>query len=125
MKVDQRFPRSCRLLDSKAFENVFNKPDFRVSNRYFLILGCWSDFEEPRLGVIVAKKNVAKAVQRNRIKRLIRESFRLSKNRLHTADLVVLSRKGPQNLNNSECVFHLNSLIDEIEKKKVNKGTAP
>ena len=77
--VDQRFPKTCRLLDSKSYEQVFNEPTIRVSNKYFLILGNWTELEHARLGVIVAKKNIAKANQRNRIKRLIREAFRVKK----------------------------------------------
>ena len=115
--VDQRFPKSCRLLDSKAFEHVFNKPDFRVSNKYFLILGCWTENKNARLGVIVAKKNIARATQRNRIKRLIREAFRTRKSTLLVADLVVLARKELQFLENRECQTHIHDLMDEINKK--------
>ena len=116
--VDQRFPKSCRLLDSKAFEHVFGKPDFRVSNKYFLIIGCWTEQEHPRLGIIVAKKNIARANQRNRIKRLLREVFRLRKNALTPIDLVVMTRKGLEDLENSECLIYIHDLIKEIEKKK-------
>ena len=116
--VDQRFPKSCRLLDSKAYEQVFKKPDIRVSNKYFLILGLWTEFEQARIGVIVAKKNIARANQRNRIKRLVREVFRLEKNSLAPIDLVVMTRKGLEELENSECLTYIHDLIKEIEKKK-------
>lgn len=116
--VDQRFPKSCRLLDSKAYEHVFGKPDFRVSNKYYLILGCWTELEQGRLGIIVAKKNIARANQRNRIKRIIREAFRTRKADLVPADLVVLARKDLQLLENSECHLHIHALMDEINKKK-------
>jgi ribonuclease P protein component len=116
--VDQRFPKSCRLLDSKAFELVFNKPDFRVSNKYFLILGSWSASDNARLGIIVAKKNIARATQRNRIKRIIREAFRSRCTTLAAADLVVMARKELQFLENSECHSTIHVLMDEINKKK-------
>lgn len=116
--ADQRFPKSCRLLDSKAFEQVFGKPDFRVSNKYFLMLGCWTTRDMARLGIIVARKNVARAVQRNRIKRLIREAFRTRKSDLVPVDLVVLARKELQFLENSQCLSHIHALMDEINNKK-------
>jgi len=116
--VNQRFPNSCRLLDSQAYEKVFNKPDVRVSNKYFLILGRWTEYEQARMGVIVAKKNIARANQRNRIKRLLREVFRLRKNALAPIDLVVMTRKGLEDLENSECLIYIHDLIKEIEKKK-------
>ena len=115
--VDQQFPKSCRLLDSQDFARVFSKPDFRVSNKYILILGCWTDMNSGRLGVIVAKKNIGKANQRNRIKRLIREAFRIRKADFNHADLVVMARKGLQLLENSQCQSHIHALMDEIEKK--------
>ena len=46
-----------------------------------------------RLGLAIAKKNVKKAVQRNKIKRIVRESFRLNKHRLEGFDIVVLCRQ--------------------------------
>ncbi len=116
--VDQRFPKTCRLLDSQAYEQVFKKPDVRVSNKYFLILGRWTGFEQARMGVIVAKKNIGRANQRNRIKRLVREVFRVRKNSLAPIDLVVMTRKGLQDLENSECLTYIHDLIKEIEKKK-------
>ena len=71
-----------------------------------------------RLGVIVAKKNVGKATQRNRIKRLIREAFRTRKADINHTDIVVMARKGLQFLENSECQSHIHALMDEIKKKK-------
>lgn len=117
--VDQRFPKSCRLLDSKAYEHVFGKPDFRVSNKYFLILGSWTTLDTARLGIIVGKKHIARANQRNRVKRLIRETFRTNRANMPCADLVVLARhKELQNLENHECHLLLHALMEEINKKK-------
>ena len=49
--------------------------------------------ELARLGLVVPKKNISKAVERNKIKRLIRESFRLRKERLKGKDVVVFVKK--------------------------------
>lgn len=114
---DQRFPKSCRLLDSLAFERVFEQPDFRVSNKFLLILGRQSQLGEARLGVIVAKKNIARATQRNRIKRHIREAFRLKKSSLAPLDLVVMARKGLDHVENEKCRTCIDELMEEIEKK--------
>lgn len=45
-----------------------------------------------RLGVIVAKRIVRRAVHRNAIRRLIRESFRINQCRLKGLDVIVLVR---------------------------------
>jgi ribonuclease P protein component len=48
-----------------------------------------------RIGVIVSKKNAPRAVDRNRIKRLVREAFRQNRQRFAGNDLVVLARRCP------------------------------
>lgn len=48
----------------------------------------------PRLGLAIARKQVRHAVRRNRIKRLIRESFRLHQQELSALDVVVIARRG-------------------------------
>jgi ribonuclease P protein component len=45
-----------------------------------------------RLGLAISKRKVRKAVARNRIKRLVRESFRLNQANLPAADIVVLAK---------------------------------
>lgn len=118
---NQGFPKSCRLLDSSAYQDVFDKPDFRISNQYILILGRKSPTGNARLGVIVAKKNVARATARNRVKRVIREAFRTTKSLLPSCDLVVLSRNGLDSLDNERCRACINELLEEIKSKHTSE----
>ncbi|NQY30861.1 MAG: ribonuclease P protein component [Flavobacteriaceae bacterium] len=69
------FQKFSRLVNRKEFRNVF---DSKKLKRFegFIIFYCKNDIGYPRLGLAVSKKNVALAVHRNRIKRIIRESFR-------------------------------------------------
>ncbi len=46
-----------------------------------------------RLGIVVAKKNVRLAVARNRLKRIVRESFRQQQDSLQGLDVVVIIKK--------------------------------
>lgn len=46
----------------------------------------------PRLGLAVAVKAAGNAVQRNRVRRVIRESFRLVQSRLPACDIVIGTR---------------------------------
>lgn len=57
------------------------------------MLAVKNDFDHPRLGLVVAKKNIRKAVQRNRIKRVIRDNFRRHRHSIMNIDIVVLARK--------------------------------
>lgn len=55
-------------------------------------MACPNRSDQARLGIIVAKRNVKRAVDRNRIRRLIRESFRQEKEGLRGLDIIVLAR---------------------------------
>ena len=72
---------------------------------------------DSRLGIIVAKKNVKLAVQRNRIKRLLRESFRNKRDSLPNIDIIVLAKKGADLVNNQECVQELDYLWRKLVRK--------
>lgn len=75
-----------------------------------------SQQSQSRLGVIVAKKNVRRATQRNRIKRVVREFFRL--NPLPTpTDIVFLARHGAGSKTNSELRADLSQLWQKLSKK--------
>ncbi len=47
----------------------------------------------PRLGMVVAKRNARRAVDRNTVKRMIRESFRACKAGLEVCDYVVILKR--------------------------------
>lgn len=87
-----RFERQSRLLKPSDFKRVFQQP-FRSSDHYFRILSRFNDSQRHRLGMAVSKKSCPKAVGRNRIKRVVRESFRTQLAGLETAkalDFVIL-----------------------------------
>ena len=48
--------------------------------------------DHPRLGIIIAKKNVKLAVERNRLKRQLRETFRKQRQVLPSLDIVLLAK---------------------------------
>lgn len=85
------FTREQRLLTGAQFKNVFANPR-RSSDRYFTVLARDNGRTRARLGLAVAKKRIRLAVGRNRIKRLVRESFRHHANSLGAVDVVVMSR---------------------------------
>ena len=75
-----------------------------------------------RLGLVVAKKNVRLAVDRNRFKRLVRESFRRRQHLLEGIDIIVLARRGVVRQSNREFF----KAIDEqwrIIRKKADRVT--
>lgn len=70
-----KFSRQSRLLKPSEFNQVFQQP-VRSGDEYFRILARTNGMQRHRLGMAVSKKACAKAVGRNRIKRIVRESFR-------------------------------------------------
>jgi ribonuclease P protein component len=115
--LSYRFTKSLRLLCAADFKPVFDDAPFRASHQYFLILARPNQLDLPRLGLVMAKKHMRLAVERNRMKRLIRESFRQHQQALAGADLVVLSRKGMDSLSNSEFIAQLEQQWQRIFKK--------
>jgi ribonuclease P protein component len=101
-----RFGRPQRLLKAIEFKRVFEQP-FKSTDAYFIVLARPSLLAKARLGIAIAKKNVRTAVQRNRIKRLIRESFRQHLPDLQPFDYVVLARERIECLNNQTLLHSL------------------
>jgi len=114
------FPKSARLLTSGDYSDVFQAVDLRVSSKHFLILARGNSLPKARLGIIVAKKHVKLAVQRNRVKRLLRESFRLKHSTLPVLDIVVLAKKGIDRIDNSSCASELQYLWNKLSRKVEN-----
>ena len=79
-----------RLRNESDYDAVFNEP-LRSRDHYFLLLGRANNHAQARLGLIVSKKKIRKAVSRNRIKRVIRDSFRLHQHQLPAIDVIVLA----------------------------------
>ena len=66
--------------------------------------------------MIISKKNYRLAVQRNRIKRLIRESFRHDRDKMDGLDIVVLVRKGFQDVDNRTVTEQLTKLWKRLQR---------
>ena len=111
------FGKQRRLLTAPDYSSVFEQNEARVSHRHFLLLARRSPTPVSRLGLVIAKKNVRKAVQRNRIKRLVRECFRQMPDQAPALDVVFLARRGLDELDNGV----LSSILREQWRKLVRQ----
>jgi len=68
----------------------------------FTVLCRANEDDEARLGLAIAKKHCRLATDRNRIKRVIRESFRRHKAALAGLDIVVLNRPAAAQTDNEQ-----------------------
>lgn len=112
------FPRRCRLTESRDYRRVFAKSS-SVTNQHLLLLGRCSEGDVPRLGLAIAKKHLKRAVDRNRVKRAVRESFRRHQHTLTGIDIIVLVRRGIQSVN----TYTLQRNLDEMWLKLNRKCT--
>jgi ribonuclease P protein component len=117
--VNLKFGRELRLLTPGQFDNVFQQP-FRVSSPLFTILAKSNHLPHARLGLTIAKKRVKLAVQRNRIKRCVRNSFRLHQHELPCVDIVLMVKGDISNTVNSE----LQKQLEKLWRKIVRQHTA-
>ncbi len=109
------FSKSFRLLKPKEFQHVFANAE-KFSNRHWTFIVRPNGMGYPRLGLAIAKKQLLRAVWRNRIKRLAREAFRLHKEALSGYDIVILGRKGVQEIDNETLHKSFLHLVRKIKK---------
>ena len=114
------FDKSHRLLNASDYKAVFDNAPFRASHHNLLILSRLNEFSNPRLGLVIAKKHIRLAVQRNRIKRILRETFRLRQHDLKNIDIVVLAKKGLDDLDNQQLHYLFDKQWSRIIKKVAN-----
>ncbi len=88
---DLSFPRSARLLSGRDFAWVFASPQ-RHADRFFTVLSRPNNVGCARLGLAISRKAARRAIDRNRLKRLVRASFRLHRAVLPAVDIVVMAR---------------------------------
>ncbi|MEO9943720.1 MAG: ribonuclease P protein component [Paraglaciecola sp.] len=113
---ENNFSRELRLLTPTHFEYVFNKAIPAVSPQITL-LARFNESDNPRLGITLSKKRVKYAHDRNRLKRIIRESFRLQRHSFPNIDIVVVGKSGLDKLSNQELFSLLNKLWKKLAKR--------
>lgn len=115
--VDYSFDKSLRLLNAGDYQAVFDQSRLKVSTPELLFLAHSNGIDRPRLGLVIAKKNVRLAVQRNRIKRIVRETFRMQQGHLKGIDVIVLARRGVDQLDNQALHSTCKQLWHQLEKR--------
>ncbi|MGH2860938.1 MAG: ribonuclease P protein component [Solirubrobacteraceae bacterium] len=114
-----RSPRRGRLSRSADFDRVMRNGRSHAGRDLVLYVFPRGSEEPPRLGLSVSRK-VGGAVERNRVKRLLREAFAQEAERLPSgADAVVIARPGARQLAENDGLhgIHaaLRALIDKVE----------
>ena len=116
MKVPEKkaLPRTDRVRRRSAFRRIQSEGR-RVHTQHFILIQRASDAGRRRLGITVTKK-IGNAVARNRVKRVVREAFRLHRELFTPAvDIVFIAKRGAPKL----------GLVDVVEQlHKAQKSIA-
>ena len=116
--VSRDYGREKRLLTPRHFKAVFDSPSGKVPGKNVLLLARDNGLDHPRLGLVIGKKSVKLSVERNRLKRQIRESYRLNQEVLNGCDIVIVARKGLGDLDNPELAQQFGKLWKRLARSK-------
>src|SRR5262245_24596113 len=86
-----RFGAELRLRSKTQFDAIYAEGR-RIDDRFFGLRVKPNGLDHPRVGLAVAVKTAGNAVARNRLRRLVRESFRLAQYDLPAVDIVVAAK---------------------------------
>jgi len=110
------FQKKEKIRKKQDFEIIFLKGE-RIKNSYFGTVLKANTLNYRRIAVIVKKKEYRQAHTRNKIKRRIREIYRLNKEKFPVnTDCIIIVKKHADNLSYQELQ---NKLFDLLEKRKV------
>lgn len=105
-----------RLLTKQDYSAVFEQVDVRISKGPYLLLCRKNQFDHPRLGLVVRKKFLKRAVDRNILKRLARENFRLRQHSLANLDVIFMNRGNSDQKTEAEIKFLVAEVFDSLVK---------
>ncbi|MDO8464851.1 MAG: ribonuclease P protein component [Gallionella sp.] len=86
-----KFTAAHRLLRENGFDHAVRAES--ISDRHFKVFFAHNGQKNARLGIMVGKKTLSGSVDRNRVKRIIREAFRQHGIKQCKFDVVVMVRR--------------------------------
>lgn len=114
--------KEYRIKKNSDFQRIY-KSGNSVANRQFVIYTYNNkDIEHFRLGISVSKK-LGNAVLRNKIKRAIRENFKIHKQDIIAKDIIVIARQPAKDMTTLQIQSSLEHVlkIAKVFNKKISK----
>lgn len=114
--ISPQFSVTYRLLRADGFDHVIRAEN--IADKHFKIFFAPNHQKNARLGIIASKKTLPGAVERNRIKRVIRESFRQNTIKQRKLDIIVIVRRNfyqPPIIGSP--IDYLERLFSQVEKR--------
>ena len=123
--MSRGFGREKRLLTPANSRQSSTPLPGKEPGRNVLLLARENDLQHPRLGLVIGKKSVKLSVERNRIKRQIRETFRHHQLELAGWDIVIIARKGLADLDNPELAKQFAKLWKRLSRNPAKTAAEP
>lgn len=115
-------PRDARIRRAGDFA-ALRHASGRLGGRCFSVRYRPNGLDHARLGLAISKRVSKRAVERNRIKRLLRESFRRARAQLPPVDVVVMAREAAAGLPGHELLAEIDALWRKLPPLKPTEGT--
>lgn len=87
--IGEAFPRHVRLNHAREFERVFRSASIRRRRGALRLSAVANRMHTARLGLVVGRRALPRAHERNRARRVLRETFRQRRAGLPAMDIVV------------------------------------
>jgi len=121
--VTAGLPREARIRRAGDFA-VLRQASGRLGGRCFSVRYRQNDAGRARLGLAISKRVSKRAVERNRIKRLVRESFRRAQHTLPPVDVLVMAREQACTLPGTALLAELDALWRKLSPLKRGGDTS-
>ena len=122
------FPKEARLRKRAEFLRVYEQGT-RIEGRYITVFILPNRLERHRVGITATKKAIGKAHDRNRAKRLLRETFRLSRIELagveRKYDWVLNARRSILRGKLEKPLTEFREIVSRLAVKSVTENTEP
>ena len=110
--------KQSKLIKTDDFSSVFNFRK-RIASKFLVMRFKPNKLDFPRLGLIVAKKTAKLAVNRNYMRRVLRELFRLSQHEIAALDLVIQVQKNFEKPDYSVIKKEFDGLLSKLPTKEI------
>ena len=111
------FKKKDKILKRKEFLQL-QRCGKRIQDREFIAIYSDGIFKRSRIGITVTKK-IGNAVKRNKIKRLIRENFRMNRDKIaEFMDINIIAKKKAGEISADMVFKSLDEIFKKIQRRK-------
>jgi ribonuclease P protein component len=115
--VKKSFTSKSKLRTDEDFAKIFSNTDNltkKIKSQYLSLIFRPNELSYPRIGISISKKNIAKATSRNRLRRIVRESFRQKQHLIGNFDIILIAYKNADQLTNKSWCTMINQELAKL-----------